>query len=156
MSDISTLASMVADWENGQRHASVMSQEEIAMAEHFRGQGLLGNFGSAVHPGGVYFLLLEGEIALGTPPDWWVEMSPREQQTHAKLWARTVDDYLTILHERPDVSFGEFDNVALLDQMVAEGLIKWRTDRISKHTGMVTSLWPELTDAGRRALKEGK
>jgi hypothetical protein len=81
------------------------------------------------------------------------EMSQREYETHEKAHERTVEDYLTILHERPDVSFGEYDNINLLMDMARDGLIEWRSDKPNKLTSMFTSLWPALTDAGRAAYE---
>lgn len=85
-------------------------------------------------------------------PEWMREMSPRERATHEWMHKRTELDYLTILSERPDVSFGEYDNTKVLFDMVRRGLIRWRDDKKSVHTSMFTTLYPELTDLGRNAL----
>lgn len=151
---IEVLRELTRGWLKDQCHASEMTAEQIELAEQLCAEGLLGNFGRAVHPGGVYCFTLEGEIALGRPPKWWTDASPREKATHDKPYNRTEEDYLTILTERPDASFGELDNVELLFDMRARGLIEWRPDKVSKHSGMFAQLYPMLTDAGRAALPQ--
>jgi len=69
-----------------------------------------------------------------------------------KPWERTEHDYLRILSEDPNASFGEYDNVPVLFDMLKRGLITWRKDTQNVFTSMQTCLWPELTEAGRSAL----
>lgn len=150
------LETVIGYWKGlDQKHASEMSSTERELCDGFVSAGWMGNYGGAVHPGGVYYLTVEGQIELGRPPKWYTDMSPRERETYKSASARTKQDYLTIVSERPDVCFGEHDNVALLDDMVGRGLLKWREDKVSKHTPMFTALYPELTDAGRAALEDG-
>lgn len=96
---------------------------------------------------------LEEQIAEGNPPQWWIDMSPREKATFDEPQKRTEQDYLTILKERPDVSFSEYDNASLLFDMKDRGLIALRTDKLSIYTSMSISLYFELTDKGREVLE---
>lgn len=79
--------------------------------------------------------------------------SEREKTTREHAHRRTQDDYLVIISENPNVNFGEYDNLPVLFSMVRSGLIVWRADKENRATSMFTSLWPELTDAGREALQ---
>jgi len=72
--------------------------------------------------------------------------------TNRKPWERREEDYLAIIADDPNASFGEYDNIPLLFDMVKRGLIAWRKDTSSVFTSMQTSVWPELTEAGLALL----
>jgi len=135
-------------------NASEMSQPDVDLAKLLDDSGYLGNYGSATTPGGTFLVTIDGAIAMGSPPDWYVEMSPHERATHKAPWMRTEQDYLTILSERPDAWFSEYDNTSLLFSMIDSGLLRLRKDKPSTHTSMCTSLNLELTPEGMAALKE--
>lgn len=149
--DLAVLSALFEKWGRDFYNVKDMTKEEIGIADSLLPSGLL--FRSGGSPTSQYYIPLRGLIAINQPPKWWTEMSPREKATHEKAWERTVADYLQILHERPDVRFCEYDNTDVLFAMVKSGLIRWRTDRQSSHHSMNTTLWPELTDAGRAALE---
>lgn len=151
MSEFSNFTQRNHEW---QKHASKMSEAELQTAKAFQEKGWIGNYGSAVYVGGVYYVTLEGAIENGFPPPYWLKMSPREKATHSAMSQRTRDDYLQILVERPDPSFGEMDNIQALLELQKDGLIEF--DDTSKITSMFTYLKPHLTDAGRKAAAPAK
>lgn len=147
---VDELRDLTRGWKKDSCPSSQMSPDQISTAERLCAEDLLGNYGRAVHPGGIYYINLAGEIALGRPPKWWTDMSPREKATHAKPHERTEEDYLVILSERPDARFGEYDNVPMLIDMTKRGLITPKPDNII--SSMCTSLRFFLTEEGRSVL----
>jgi len=132
---------------------SEMDKETAEIAASLWNKGLLHRIGG--HDGeGAYIISLEGELAMGTPPDWWINLSKTEKAT--KSYERTEKDYLNITLERNDFVAGEFDNISIIFDMIKKGIIKLKENEHNRHSGMFTSLHLEITPAGRQALKGGE
>lgn len=66
-------------------------------------------------------------------------------------WERSETDYLNILTENPDFCASEYDNIELLFHMIEAGTLRLVEGKNSRHLSLVTTIYCELTAAGRAA-----
>lgn len=67
-------------------------------------------------------------------------------------WKRTRRDYLIIARDQPGYSFGEYDNIHIIVQMIKDKVLIQDPERRSTHTSMYTSVYVLITDKGRAEL----